>query len=366
MTGGHDLGWMEMAYGLAEKARGRTSPNPLVGAVIVRDGVLVGHGYHAEAGEAHAEIMALAMAGRRAKGATLYLTLEPCVHWGRTPPCVDKVLAAGLARAVFSAVDPNPLVHTRGIRRLEEAGLDVSVGLLTERNAALNEAYAKYIVRKIPFVTLKAALTFDGKIACRTGDSRWITSAATRDYVHLLRGEQDALMVGAGTVAADDPRLTVRHPNWPAKKTLRAVLDRSLRMAPGCRLLGTLERGPVLVFAGREAPAVKASALRDRGAEVLLPPDGAADWSLECVLAELGRREITTLLVEGGGRVFTAFVEGRLADRAVLTYAPLIAGGDAAPGFVGGAGAAAVAEAVRLTRTHSFSIGTDIVVEGYF
>jgi diaminohydroxyphosphoribosylaminopyrimidine deaminase / 5-amino-6-(5-phosphoribosylamino)uracil reductase len=366
MTGGHDLGWMEMAYGLAEKARGRTSPNPLVGAVIVRDGVLVGHGYHAEAGEAHAEIMALAMAGRRAKGATLYLTLEPCVHWGRTPPCVDKVLAAGLARAVVSAVDPNPLVHTRGIRRLEEAGLDVSVGLLAERNAALNEAYAKYIVRKIPFVTLKAALTFDGKIACRTGDSRWITTAATRDYVHLLRGEQDALMVGAGTVVTDDPRLTVRHSNWPARKILRAVLDRNLRMAPGGRLLGTLERGPVLVFAGREAPAAKASALRDLGAEVLVPPDGAADWSLGRVLAELGRREIAALLVEGGGRVFTAFVEGRLADKAVLTYAPLIAGGDAAAGFVGGAGAATVAEAVRLTRTRSFSIGTDIVVEGYF
>jgi diaminohydroxyphosphoribosylaminopyrimidine deaminase/5-amino-6-(5-phosphoribosylamino)uracil reductase len=366
MTAPRDFGWMEMAYGLAEKARGRTSPNPLVGAVVVRDGTLLGHGYHAEAGQPHAEILALGMAGRRARGATLYLTLEPCVHWGRTPPCVDTVLGAGLARIVISAVDPNPLIHTQGVRRLEEAGLDVSVGLLAARNAAINEAYIKHIVRRVPFVTLKAALTFDGKIACRTGDSKWITSAATRDYVHLLRGEQDALMIGAGTLAADDPLLTVRHANWPGKKLLRAVLDPSLRFPTSARLLGTLDRGPVVVFAGRDAPADRAEALRTRGAEVLPPPDGAASWSLERVLAELGRRDIAALLVEGGGRLFTSFVEGRLADKAVLTYAPLLAGGTAAPGFIGGAGAAAVAEAVRLERTRAFSIGRDIVVEGYF
>jgi len=366
MTAARDLGWMEMAYGLAEKARGRTGPNPLVGAVVVRDGVLAGHGYHHEPGRPHAEILALAMAGRRARGATLYLTLEPCVHWGRTPPCVDTVLTAGLRRVVVSSLDPNPLVHARGVRRLEQAGLDVSVGLLGARNAGLNEAYAKYIVRKVPFVTLKAALTFDGKIACRTGDSKWITSPATRDYVHLLRGEQDAILVGSGTLLADDPRLTVRHPNWPAKKVLRTVLDRTLRVPPGARLLATPEGGPVVFFAGRGAPAAKAEAVRGRGAEVLVPPGGAEDWALEAVLAELGRREIASLLVEGGGRVFTAFVEGGLADKAVLTYAPLIAGGDAAPGFVGGAGAAAVAEAVRLSRTRSFATGSDIVVEGYF
>lgn len=185
-----DLAFMEMAYGLAEKGRGRTSPNPVVGAVVVLNNAVVGHGFHEKAGKPHAEILALGMAGRSAKGATLYLTLEPCVHWGRTPPCVDTVIAAGLKRAVVSAVDPNPLVHTKGIGRLKEAGLNVSVGLLEERNSGLNEAYAKYITRKIPFVTIKAALTMDGKIACRTGDSKWISSAATRDYIHLLRGEQ--------------------------------------------------------------------------------------------------------------------------------------------------------------------------------
>ncbi len=219
MNTARDLAYMEMAYGLAEKGRGRTSPNPVVGAVVVRSGVVVGHGFHEKAGKPHAEILALGMAGRSAKGATLYLTLEPCVHWGRTPPCVDTVIAAGLKRAVISAVDPNPLVHTRGIRRLKEAGLDVSVGLLDERNSGLNEAYAKYITRKIPFVTLKAALTLDGKIACRTGDSKWISSAGTRDYIHLLRGEHDAIMIGVNTLVADDPRLTVRHPNWSGKRS---------------------------------------------------------------------------------------------------------------------------------------------------
>jgi diaminohydroxyphosphoribosylaminopyrimidine deaminase/5-amino-6-(5-phosphoribosylamino)uracil reductase len=366
MSASADRAFMEMAYGLAEKARGRTSPNPLVGAVVVRDGSVVGHGFHAEAGKAHAEIVALGMAGRRAGSATLYLTLEPCVHWGRTPPCVDTVLAAGLGRVVVSAIDPNPLVDGKGVRRLERAGLAVDVGLLAERNAALNEACLKHVVRKVPFVTLKAALTLDGRIASRTGDSKWISSAATRDYVHLLRGEQDALAIGSGTLLADDPLLTVRHPNWAGKRVLRVVLDSRLRFPAAARMLSTLDRGPVLVFAGSGAPAAKARALEARGAEVAFPPDGAKGWTLDRVLAELGRREITALLVEGGRGLFTAFVESRLADKAVLTYAPRLVGGAAAPGFLGGEGADAIGRAAALTRIRSFSVGGDIVVEGYF
>jgi diaminohydroxyphosphoribosylaminopyrimidine deaminase / 5-amino-6-(5-phosphoribosylamino)uracil reductase len=362
----HDLGWMEMAYGLAGKARGRTSPNPLVGAVVVREGVVAGHGFHAEPGTPHAEVLALGMAGKRARGATLYVTLEPCVHWGRTPPCVDAVLAAGLARVVVSAVDPNPLVHTQGLSRLEAAGLDVSVGLLAERNTVLNEAYAKYIVRKVPFVTLKAAMTLDGKIACRTGDSKWISSAGTRDYVHLLRGEQDALMIGAATLVADDPLLTVRHRAWPGKKILRAILDSGLRFPLTSRILGTLDRGRVVVFAGPDAPEDKARALTALGVEVLRPAEGAKTWSLERVLAELGRREIAALLVEGGSRVFTSFVETGLADKAVLTFAPRLVGGAAAPGFIAGRGVDAVVGAIALRRTRSFAVAGDLIVEGYF
>ncbi len=362
----HDLAYMEMAYGLAEKARGRTSPNPVVGAVVVRNGVVVGHGFHEKAGKPHAEILALGMAGRLAKGATLYLTLEPCVHWGRTPPCVDTVLAAGLNRAVVSAVDPNPLVHTKGIRRLKAAGLDISVGLLDERNSALNEAYIKYITRKIPFVTLKAALTLDGKIACRTGDSKWISSAGTRDYVHLLRGEHDAIMIGVITLVTDDPRLTVRHPNWSGKKIVRVILDSRLRFPLTAKILSTIPRGRVFVFAGRRAPTTKARALEARGVEVVVPGGRKKAWSLPDVLAELGRREITSLLVEGGSRLFTAFVENGLADKAVLTYAPRLVGGVAAPGFIGGKGAVRVGEGPAFKKTRSFSIEDDIILEGYF
>ncbi len=366
MSAARDLAWMEMAYGLAEKARGRTSPNPLVGAVVVRDGAVVGHGYHEEPGRPHAEMIALGRAGRRARGATLYLTLEPCVHWGRTAPCVDTVIAAGLGRVVVSAIDPNPLVNTKGVRRLEEAGIDVSVGILAERNAALNEAHAKYIVRKTPFVTLKAALTLDGKIACASGEAKWISSAATRDYVHLVRGEQDALLVGVNTLVADDPLLTVRHPSWPSKKILRAVLDSSLRFPLTSRLLSTLDRGRIVVFAGAEAAREKAGALEALGVEVLFPRDGAKAWSLAQVLAELGRLEIAALLVEGGSRVFTSFIEQGLADKAVLTLAPLLFGGAAAPSLVGGEGVGRVAGAVALKRARTFVIEDDIIMEGYF
>jgi diaminohydroxyphosphoribosylaminopyrimidine deaminase/5-amino-6-(5-phosphoribosylamino)uracil reductase len=366
MSAARDLAWMEMAYGLAEKARGRTSPNPLVGAVVVRDGVVVGHGYHEEPGRPHAEIIALGRAGTRAKGATLYLTLEPCVHWGRTAPCIDSVIAAGLGRVVVSAVDPNPLVDGEGIRRLEEAGLDVSVGILAERNAALNEAHAKYSVRKVPFVTLKAALTLDGKIARASGEAKWISSAATRDYIHLVRGEQDALLVGINTLVADDPLLTVRHPGWPAKKILRAILDSGLRFPLTSRILSTLDRGRIVVFAGAEAGHGKAGALEALGVEVLFPRDGAKAWSLTQVLAELGRLEIAALLVEGGSQVFTSFIEQGLADKAVLTLAPLFFGGAAAPSLIGGEGVGRVAGAVALKRSRSFVIKDDIIVEGYF
>jgi diaminohydroxyphosphoribosylaminopyrimidine deaminase/5-amino-6-(5-phosphoribosylamino)uracil reductase len=365
MSATRDRAFMEMAYGLAEKARGRTSPNPLVGAVVVRGGAVVGRGFHEGPGKPHAEILALREAGDRAKGATLYLTLEPCVHWGRTPPCVDTVLAAGLGRVVVSAIDPNPLVRGRGIRRLEKAGIRVAAGLLAERNAALNESQIKYITRKIPFVTLKAALTLDGRIACRTGDSRWISTAGTRGYVHLLRGENDALLVGSGTLVADDPRLTVRHPGWGRKRIVRAVLDTRLRFPLDARILATLGRGPILVFAGREAPDEKARELERREVEIVFPPGQARAWTLDLVLAELGRREIAALLVEGGSRVFTSFVESGLADKAILTLAPRLVGGAAAPGFIGGEGVDKVVRALALKRVRSFAVEDDIILEGY-
>jgi diaminohydroxyphosphoribosylaminopyrimidine deaminase/5-amino-6-(5-phosphoribosylamino)uracil reductase len=361
-----DLGFMEMAYGLAERARGRASPNPLVGSVIVKEGAIAGVGFHEQAGRPHAEVNALRMAGERAHGGTIYVTLEPCVHWGRTPPCVDAVLAAGLKRAVISAHDPNPLVHRRGAARLRAAGLEVEVGLLAERNARLNEAYVKYIARRVPFVTLKAAASLDGRTATRTGDSKWISAPTTRDYVHLLRGESDALMVGIGTLLADDPRLTVRHPTWGRKKAARVVLDSMLRTPLTARLLRTLDRGPVIVFGREGVPAGKAEALRERGAEVVLLDRPLHDGGLELVLAELGRREIASLLVEGGPRLETSFVERRLADKIVLTLSPKLIGGREARHVLEGRGAARLREAFKLRETRAFRLGDDLILEGYF
>ena len=366
MTDRTDAAYMEMAYGLAEKAAGRTSPNPCVGAVIVRKGRIVGHGFHEAAGQPHAEIVALRRAGGRAKGATLYVTLEPCVHWGRTPPCIDAVLEAGIRRVVISTLDPNPLVFGKGARRLRGAGREVSVGLLAARNLRLNEAPSKYLTRGIPFVTLKAALSLDGKMAARSRDARWISSAATRDYVHLLRAGHDALLVGIGTVLADDPLLTVRHALWPGKALTRVVLDADLRFPLGARLLSTLDRGPVLVFARAGARDGKRDALRRKGAEIVSVPEHGPHLDLVRVLACLGERGIASLMVEGGGRVATSFLEARLADKAVFTYSPLLIGGREAVSVFGGEGAAGIKDAFALRSVSEFRIGPDTVLEGYF
>ena len=357
-----DLDLMEMAYGLAEGARGRTSPNPCVGAVVTSRGAIVGWGRHEAAGAPHAEIVALDRAGRRARGGTIYLTLEPCVHTGRTPPCIDRLLGAGLARAVVSAVDPNPIVDGRGLAALRKAGFALTAGLLEERNRRLNEAYVKYIARRVPFVTLKAAVSLDGRIAAAGGDSRWVSSADARDYAHLLRGEHDAVLVGSGTVRADDPLLTVRHPSWKGKRVLRVVLDPGLRTPDSARLLS--EPG-ALFFADAKAPAARARALEAKGAEVVRVAGGPAALDLPSVLEELGRREVASVLVEGGSRIHTAFVEGRLADKLVLFLAPKLVGGRRAVPFLEGAGAENMASALSLKGVRSFPVGDDRMIEGY-
>lgn len=359
-----DLFYMEMAFGLAEKALGRSWPNPCVGAVVVKDGVVVGAGRHEAAGKPHAEIVALRQAGRRARGATLFLTLEPCVHWGRTPPCLGTVLEAGLARVVLAGHDPNPVVHGRGAKALRKAGLAVSVGLLEDRNRRLNEAYFKHIRLREPFVTLKAASTWDGRLATRSGKSRWISSPAARDYVHLLRAEQDALLVGIGTVLKDDPRLTVRHPLWPKKRLLRVVLDTHLRFPEGARLLGTLSAGGILIFTGQDPPRSKARSLERRGVEIFPLAGGGNGLPLRPVLKELGRRQVTALLVEGGSAVCSSFLDGRLTDKILLSLSPKLFGGRGALSFYEGRGAAAVRDALRVKKPRAFELGEEIFLEG--
>jgi len=366
MSSAKDLAYLEMAYGLAEKARGWASPNPYVGAVLVNGSKIVGWGYHERPGAPHAEINALRLAGRRARGSTLYLTLEPCVHWGRTPPCVDAVIQAGPARVVVSAHDVNPLVCRRGVRRLRQAGIEVEAGLLEDRHRELNAAYIKHITTGVPLVTLKAAVSLDGRMATRLGDSRWISSAGAREYGHLLRGEHDAIMVGINTIVRDDPRLTVRHPQWGDKPILRAVVDSRLKFPLEAGILSTLGRGPIVALTTAEAPRKKEEALRHRGVEVVRFPGKRGAVDLQRALAWLGEKGVASLLVEGGGRLHTALIEARLPDRLFLVISPKIVGGRTAPVFFEGRGVGRMSEALGLRSLTSFSIGQDIILEGRF
>ena len=365
MSDTKDSSYLEMAYGLAEKARGWASPNPYVGAVVVRRDEIVGHGFHERPGRPHAEAIALERAGRQARRSTLYVTLEPCVHWGRTPPCVDAVIRAGPKRVVVSALDPNPIVFKKGVRRLRAAGIEVSAGLLRAKNSLLNESYIKHITRGVPFVTLKAALSLDGRLATRTGDSRWISSPLTREYVHLLRGEQDAIMVGIGTILHDDPRLTVRHPHWAGKEIVRVVLDSELRLPLNARLLRTPGGGKIIVFTARGASPLKKAALEKSGVEVVVTAGPRRCEEAE-VLANLGQRGLTSLLVEGGSRLLTAMIQKKLADKLFLTISPLLIGGEAAPSFLEGDGIRRISAAMRLRDFSSFPLGEDIIIQGYF
>jgi len=366
MRNARDLAWMDMAYGLAEKALGGVSPNPHVGAVVVRDGRVVGFGHHEGPGQPHAETVALRRAGRRARGATLYVTLEPCVHWGRTPPCLEAVVASGVGRVVVSTIDPNPAVRGRGLRGLRRAGIAVELGARAERGRRFNEAYAKWITTRRPFVTLKAALSLDGKLATKTFQSGWISGPGTRDYMHLVRAEHDAVLVGARTAGADDPLLSVRHPNWPGRKIVRAVLDPELRLSARARLLRTPAAGPVLLFANARAPARKVEALAGRGAEIVVLPGRSGDLDLGRVLEALGERGVASVLIEGGGSVAASVLDGRLADKVLLSFSPRLIGGREAVAFYAGEGAASLGEALRLSRLSTVRLGEDIVMEGYF
>jgi diaminohydroxyphosphoribosylaminopyrimidine deaminase/5-amino-6-(5-phosphoribosylamino)uracil reductase len=358
-----DIFYLQMAYALAEKAKGWASPNPYVGTVIVHKDMIVGHGYHVKPGQLHAEALALQRAGPLSRNSTAYITLEPCVHWGKTPPCTEAILQARLKRVIISALDPNPLVFKKGFKKIKQAGIEVSSGLLEEKNRRLNEVYLKYITKKIPFVIAKAAISVDGKIATRKFSSRWISSQQTREYFHLLRGEYDALMVGINTLIKDDPLLTVRHPNWKGKKIVRVILDSHLRFPLGAKILSTLSQGKIIVFSLKKASPKKADTLRKKGVEVISLSSQTLD--LKEILSWLGKNEISSVLVEGGSRVLTSMFEERLVDKIFISISPKLIGGKQAPSLLQGEGADFIKNSLHLKRTNSFQIDEDIIVEGY-
>lgn len=360
-----DARFMSKALKLAALGRGSTSPNPLVGAIVIQRDKIIGKGYHQKAGTPHAELFALQEAGELAEGSTLYVTLEPCCHYGRTPPCTEAIIKAGIKRVVVAVLDPNPLVAGKGVRRLREAGIEVQVGVLEEEAERLNEAFFKYIRMRKPFVTLKAAMSLDGKIATSTGDSRWITGEDARLYVQQLRVESDAIMVGIGTVLADDPLLTVRLPG-ESKKPLRVILDSSLCLPEDSKLVQTAREVPVIVAAVRgKYQEQKRVLLEQQGVEVWDFPGVDGRVNLENVLEELGKREVVALLLEGGGTLNSSFLEGGLVDKFILFLAPLIIGGRDAPGAFGGAGYPRLKDALGLGNLGIERIGRDLMVTAY-
>ncbi|HEX8685188.1 MAG TPA: bifunctional diaminohydroxyphosphoribosylaminopyrimidine deaminase/5-amino-6-(5-phosphoribosylamino)uracil reductase RibD [Pyrinomonadaceae bacterium] len=354
---------MARALELAARGAGQVSPGPLVGCVVAAPGgEVVGEGFYLFEGVKHAETLALEQAGSRARGATAYVTLEPHAHTGRTPPCTEALVGAGIARVVAPVEDPNPLVSGRGFEELRRAGVEVTVGVLAREAARLNEKYVHALTAGRPFVHLKLACSLDGRIATSTGHARWISSAESRARAHRLRREYDAILVGSGTAAADDPLLTDRSGLPRRRPLLRVVLDERLRLGPEAQLARTARETPVLVFTSGGPDAGRVSALEDCGVEVLKVAGGGRD--LSAVLAELGRRQVQGLLVEGGAGVAGAFLRAGLVDKASFFVAPLILGGDAL-GAVGGAGPLTVGEATRLRDVETHRHGDDVEVTGY-
>ncbi|HJV04927.1 MAG TPA: bifunctional diaminohydroxyphosphoribosylaminopyrimidine deaminase/5-amino-6-(5-phosphoribosylamino)uracil reductase RibD [Actinomycetota bacterium] len=353
---------MRRALDLAARGAGLVSPNPLVGAVVVRDGEVVGEGWHRGPGTPHAEVLALEAAGRRASGATLYTTLEPCTHYGRTPPCAPRVIEAGVARVVAAMGDPNPVVNGQGFRTLRAAGIEVAVGVLDEEAARLNEAFLKHVRTGLPFVTLKMAASLDGKAAARDGSSRWISGPEARAEVHRMRARADAVLIGAGTAYRDDPSLTVRHADVVGKPPLRVVVD-GRGIVPETHRLFSDRSAPTLVATTELAPEARRSSWRDRGAEVLVLDDaGSGLIPLEDLFRQLGKRDVQHLLMEGGPTIAWEAVREGIVDRLVLFFAPILVGGQEAPSLLMGGGTPSIGEAISLELREVSRLGNDLRV----
>jgi diaminohydroxyphosphoribosylaminopyrimidine deaminase/5-amino-6-(5-phosphoribosylamino)uracil reductase len=355
--------FMRWALALALEAEGMTSPNPMVGAVVVKDGDIVGEGYHRRSGTPHAEIHALTDAGPLARGADLYVTLEPCCHTGKTPPCVDAIADAGIRMVCVGTRDPNPIVNGRGIAALKRAGIKVHEGILEERCRAINEPYNKFISTGIPHVTLKAALSLDGKIATSSGDSKWITNSECRKFVHRLRGTSDAVMIGAGTLRTDDPRLDVRFGIKGRGAPKAIVVSELLNIPKDLNLLRRRSGGVIFATTSR-APKARASRLMAMGHDVIFCRAGRdGRVSLSHLLKTLGKRGITSVLLEGGGELFSDFVCSKLVDRVIACIAPIVIGGKGRD-FLPGASISGIKSAWRLADVEIKTFGDNVVIGG--
>lgn len=349
-----DERFMDEALKLAAKGTGWTNPNPMVGAVIVKNGKIIGRGYHRQAGSAHAEIEALASAGGNARGATLYVNLEPCAHFGKTPPCVEAIINAGIKRVVCSGIDPNPQVQGRGVARLKQFRISVSVGVRRAEARSLNEAFFIFHEKNRPFVALKCAMSLDGKLATRTGDSKWITSEKARAFARGLRGTYQAIIVGVNTVIEDNPHLGARTKG--RKDPVRVIVDSRLRIPHNARVLRDTN---VIIATTSSAPSIKIRNLENRGIRVLTFK--GAHVSILKLLAELREMEIISVFVEGGGEILGSFIDAKMADKAYIFCAPILVGGVGAHS-IGGTGVQKIARALRFKEMSVKSLGSDILI----
>jgi diaminohydroxyphosphoribosylaminopyrimidine deaminase/5-amino-6-(5-phosphoribosylamino)uracil reductase len=359
--------YMEQALSMAKLALGQVSPNPAVGAVIVKNGEVIGKGYTQPPGSSHAEIVALQQAGPEAKGATLYVTLEPCCHYGRTPPCTQSIIAAGISDVHMAILDPNPDVNGKGKAELENAGIKTFLGECEKKAREINEAYIKFQLTGLPFITIKYAMSLDGKIATYTGDSKWISGEESRHFIHNLRYINDAIMAGVNTVLADDPQLTARcgggRGGTAKKQPLRIIID-GMGLTPVTAKVFS-EPGKTLLVLGRKTTEGEREAYYRVGAELFEIPSENGYIELKKLMDELGKRQIMSVLVEGGSILFGSLFDQKLVDKAVIFVAPIIIGGEKAKTAIGGRGVEKIMDAVKLKNISEERFGDDVMFVGY-
>ncbi|MFH0827216.1 MAG: bifunctional diaminohydroxyphosphoribosylaminopyrimidine deaminase/5-amino-6-(5-phosphoribosylamino)uracil reductase RibD [Candidatus Omnitrophota bacterium] len=354
--------FMNIAMRLALKAKGRTSPNPMVGALVVKKGKVVGRGYHKKCGLAHAEVAALDEAGRFSKDATLYVTLEPCAHFGRTPPCVDRIIKSGISEVVVGMLDPNPLNNGKGIRILKQHKIKVHVGVLEESLRKLNEVFIKYILKKMPFVTVKVAESLDGKIATARGDSKWITSDKSRFHAHRLRRNYDAVMVGVNTVLRDNPKLDAL---FSSKQPAKIIVDSQLSTSPDANVFAAKNQAIVVTLASHPGQETENRKMLSEKARILEVKEKEGQVNLKDMMKKLARLEITSVLVEGGGTLIGSFFDEALVDKVLFFISPKIIGGKEAISSVMGKGIGRIENAIKLKDIRWRKSGEDFLIEGY-
>lgn len=353
---------MELAIKLAKKGEGKVNPNPMVGALIVKDGTIIGEGYHEKYGEGHAEVNAFKSLKEDPSGATMYVTLEPCSHYGKTPPCVDKIIQSKIKRVVIGMIDPNPLVSGNGVDKLKRAGIEVKVGVLEDKCKKLNEIFIKYILTKNPFVVLKTAMSLDGKIATRTGESKWITSEKSRLEVHNLRNKLSAIMVGVNTVIKDNPELTCRIEN--GNDPIRIIVDSTLKIPMDSKVLQNKDNKTIIVTTKR-ANINSMQELLKKNIQVIIIEEKNGQVDLSALIKKLGELGIDSILLEGGSTLNYSALEENIVDKVMVYIAPKIIGGESSKTPVGGRGIDKLNDAFKLKNIAINILNEDILVEGY-